>query len=176
MKKICKILVISTIVVIIGAITILSVGCSGNSSLKLNDTKVQDSKNSQDNTGKAKSQGKDQTSPKQDGKPDQAPDGGFMIDSNTIIADILGISVDDFTAKLNAGKNIAEVANEVGIEAQKLIDSYLEEFANKLDEAVKNSKITQEEAERMLENEKNTIKDRINNTMPNQEGKPDVNK
>jgi hypothetical protein len=182
-RKVCKILIISVVAVIIGAMSIVSIGCSGNgSSLKSGNSKAENSENNQVSTETEKSQAQGQTGPApEEGKPDQAPPDtpgeGFIVDSNTIIAVILGITVDDLMAELNEGKTIAEVANEKDIEAQTLIDSYLKEFSNKLDEAVTDGKITQEEADKMLENEKNTIEDRINNTMPMpEEGKPGPNK
>lgn len=65
-------------------------------------------------------------------------------------AKALGITEDDLKSALQDGKTIAEVAEEKGVDVQKVIDALVTEAKTRSAEAVKAGKITQAEADEHL--------------------------
>lgn len=70
----------------------------------------------------------------------------------SVAAEQLGMSQSDLVDELQAGKSIAEIATEKGVDAQTIADAYLAQVREKLAEAVENGDITQKQADAMLEN------------------------
>ena len=81
--------------------------------------------------------------------------GGMMAGSQgsllTVAAEELGMSVEDLTAALQDGKSIAAVASEKGVDPQAIADAFMSERAEWLAEAVADGRMTQEQADYMLE-------------------------
>ena len=71
---------------------------------------------------------------------------GVKADLN-VAATAIGISVEDLRAGLEAGKSIATIAGEHGVDAQKVIDALVADAKAHLAEAVANGKITQAQAD-----------------------------
>jgi len=67
-----------------------------------------------------------------------------------VAADALGMTADELWAELKDGKSIADVANERGIDPQAVADAVGAGFAERLDQAVADGKITQEQADQKL--------------------------
>jgi polyhydroxyalkanoate synthesis regulator phasin len=97
------------------------------------------------------------------------PEMGFMgRDGNSLIgvtADKLGISVQDLMTELQGGKTIADVAKEKGVDTQTIIDAYLAQLGENLKQAVDDGKITQKQADLMLEQAKTRATDQLDSTL-----------
>jgi len=86
------------------------------------------------------------------GRGGRGPGGrGFDGAGLATAAKALGVSEDDLKSALRDGKTIAEVAKEKGVDAQKVIDALVAEAKTKTAAAVKEGKITQEQADKRLE-------------------------
>jgi len=72
---------------------------------------------------------------------------GFKLDMNDI-AKLLGISNEDLKQAFASGKSFADLAEEKGVDVQDLIDLLAKPAAEKIDQQLKEGKITQEQADR----------------------------
>ena len=91
----------------------------------------------------------------------------------TIAAEQLGTTVEDLITQLQDGNTIAGLAAEKGVDTQDIADAYLENLAGKLDEAVANERMTQEQAGSMLEQAAEQVQERIEATWPDCLSHPD---
>jgi hypothetical protein len=73
----------------------------------------------------------------------------LKIDSNTLQSD------------LKAGKSLADIAQEKGVQDQQVIDLLVKQSAQKADEAVKSGKLTQDKADQMKGKEQDRIKQEV---------------
>lgn len=82
-------------------------------------------------------------------------DGGWMFDYHdqmiTALASALGMSVDDLNKEFQSGKTLAQIAEEKGISADKLQEAMLKAQGDVMAQAVKDGKLTQAQADQMLE-------------------------
>jgi hypothetical protein len=78
-----------------------------------------------------------------------------------VAADVLGMELSDLLAELQDGKSIAEVAEGLGVDPQTIADAHLAQVAESLADAVENERITQEQADSMLEHATETINDQL---------------
>jgi polyhydroxyalkanoate synthesis regulator phasin len=96
--------------------------------------------------------------------------GGFMGGAEnsllSVAADKLGMTVDELVTELQAGKSIADVAGEKGIDVQTITDAYLAQLEESLNQAVTDGKLTQERADSMLDMAKEHITDQLDNAWP----------
>ena len=83
-------------------------------------------------------------------------------------ATALGMTADELRTELKAGKTIAQVAADQGVDVQDVIDALVAEVKEHLDEEVASGEHTQEEADAKLAEATARITDRVNN------GKPDM--
>jgi gas vesicle protein len=83
-------------------------------------------------------------------------------------ATALGMTADELRTELKAGKTIAQVATDQGVDVQDVIDALVAEVKEHLDEEVASGEHTQEEADAKLAEATARITDRVNN------GKPDM--
>lgn len=67
-------------------------------------------------------------------------------------ATALNMSVEDLRTQLRDGKTIAAVAKDKGVDAQKVIDAMVADATQRIDQAVKDGKLTAEQAGRKKEN------------------------
>jgi len=81
----------------------------------------------------------------------------------SVAAERLDMSVDDLHAELRDGKSIAEVAEEHDVDTQEIIDAYLAQLEESLTQAVDDGKITQNQADWMLEQATERAPDQVNN-------------
>ena len=69
----------------------------------------------------------------------------------SVAAEQLNLEVDDLLAELQDGKSIADVAEAQGVDPQTIADAYIAKVSENLAEAVAEERITQEQADQMLE-------------------------
>jgi len=82
----------------------------------------------------------------------------------SVAADELGVSLTDLLTELEAGKSIADVAAEKGVDTQVIVDAYLAQVKDKLDEAVADGDITQNQADLQLQRAEERVTDRLDDT------------
>jgi hypothetical protein len=66
------------------------------------------------------------------------------------VADALGMTRAELLAELSAGRSVAEIAADRNVALDELIDTLLEKVRARLDNAVANGKLSQEEADALL--------------------------
>jgi F0F1-type ATP synthase membrane subunit c/vacuolar-type H+-ATPase subunit K len=79
-----------------------------------------------------------------------------------VAATTLGMARTDLAAELNTGKTIAAVAKERGVDPVKIVDAFLAIRAAALQEAVAEGRLTQAQADAMLENMRIQVTEQIN--------------
>jgi hypothetical protein len=79
----------------------------------------------------------------------------------SIAADKLDMSLDDLIEEFKQGKSISDVAKEKGVDPQTIADEYLAKYKEKLDEAVKDERITQKQADLMLNQMKEAVAEQL---------------
>jgi hypothetical protein len=83
------------------------------------------------------------------------PHMGFMGRGGTsmlsLAADQLDMSLTDLLTELQAGKSIADVASEQGVDPQAIVNAYVDDLAKDLNEAVTEGNMTQKQADWQLE-------------------------
>ncbi|MDH7487711.1 MAG: hypothetical protein QHJ81_15745 [Anaerolineae bacterium] len=82
----------------------------------------------------------------------------------SVAADKLDMSLTDLLTELQDGKSIAEVAKEKGVDPQTIADAYLAEYSENLSEAVEKGRITQKQADWMLETMKEQVTAQLEST------------
>lgn len=73
--------------------------------------------------------------------------GGMHLD---LIAETIGIEADDLRTALEEGQTIGEVAVDNGVDASVVVDALVAEMETKLDEAVTDGRLTEEQAAERL--------------------------
>jgi polyhydroxyalkanoate synthesis regulator phasin len=81
-------------------------------------------------------------------------------------ADYLGLTRAQLMMELRGGKSLAQVAKAHGKTADGLVDALMKQADEKLDEAVKNGRITEAEKTEMLAGLKERITDLVNGRFP----------
>jgi uncharacterized protein YidB (DUF937 family) len=91
---------------------------------------------------------------------------GFRADVHllSVAAETLGMTQSDLLTELGAGRTIADVAQERGVDPQTIVDAYLSQLTTNLNQAVADGKITQSQADTMLEQAKTKAPERLNST------------
>ena len=64
-----------------------------------------------------------------------------------VLDEVLGISHDELHVRLDAGQNLAAVAEDLGIDPQTLIDAMVESWSPAIDSLLESGAITEDEAE-----------------------------
>jgi hypothetical protein len=77
--------------------------------------------------------------------------GGSQGSLLSVAAEELGLTVQELTAELQDGKSIAAVASEKGVEPQAIVDAFMAQRADWLAQSVAEGRITQQQADWMLE-------------------------
>lgn len=70
----------------------------------------------------------------------------------TAVADVIGLTADEVKEQLKAGKSLADIAADKGVDVQKVIEAQEAAIVSAIDEAVKAGKLTQEQADKQLVN------------------------
>ena len=79
-----------------------------------------------------------------------------------LVAETIGIEVDELREGLQDDQSIAEIAEENGVAAQDVIDAMIDRVEEKLDAKVAEGDLTEEEAAEKLEAKTERIEDRVN--------------
>ena len=87
------------------------------------------------------------------------PDKSGVISS---VAEELGITGKELRTQVGDGTSIAQLAEEAGIDLQAIVDAALTERAEKVDEAVSDGRITQEQADDILARSATRLDDMLN--------------
>jgi predicted DNA-binding protein YlxM (UPF0122 family) len=66
-------------------------------------------------------------------------------------AEVLGLAPEDLRSELEGGKTLGDVAEAEGVETQAIVDAVHAQVTEMLQEAVESGRLTQEQADRMLE-------------------------
>ncbi len=80
----------------------------------------------------------------------------------TEVAKVLGLSAGEVKEQLSAGKSLADVAADKGVDVQKLIDAQTTAITNSINQAVKDGNLTQEQADKQLANVADTAEKIVN--------------
>lgn len=88
------------------------------------------------------------------------PDNSFF----AVAAEALDMETEDLLAEIQEGKTIADLAAEKGINTQDIVDAYVAQTAESLDQAVADGKITQTQADSMLERAREHATDMLDMT------------
>ena len=80
------------------------------------------------------------------------------------VSDLLGMQPTDIAAQRQAGKSLAQIAKAKNVSQDKLVATILAAKKAALDQAVKNGRLTQAQADAMIEQMKNRVSDRVDDT------------
>lgn len=94
------------------------------------------------------------------GRHHRGPNAAF---DGEVVAGLLGIDVETLRSELRAGKTVAAIATEQGVDVATVIAALVDEAESHLDLSVENGRLTQEEADARLANITERITDRVNN-------------
>ncbi|MGQ9683012.1 MAG: hypothetical protein ACUVX9_10775 [Anaerolineae bacterium] len=67
-----------------------------------------------------------------------------------VVTELLGMTPEEIRAERQKGKTLAQIAEEKGVSEQEIIDAVVAEMKATLDQAVKNGKLTQAQADWLL--------------------------
>lgn len=82
----------------------------------------------------------------------------------SIAADKLDMKLTELLTELQDGKSIADVAGEKGVDTQGIVNEYLAQVKENLDEAVAAGRITQNQADYQLQQVEQRVTDHLENT------------
>jgi polyhydroxyalkanoate synthesis regulator phasin len=82
----------------------------------------------------------------------------------SIAAEVLDMSLTDLLTALQDGQSIAEIAGEQGVDTQEIVDAYLAEISEDLEEAVAEGDMTQTQADYYLQRAEERALDQLENT------------
>jgi hypothetical protein len=82
----------------------------------------------------------------------------------SVAAEQLGMDATDLLDRLQDGESIADVAEAQGVDPQSIVDAYVAQMKEKLDDAVADEDITQKQADAMLQNMQERIADQVENS------------
>jgi len=98
------------------------------------------------------------------GKMDRGMGGVSGVSLRSVAADKLGMELTDLLTELQNGKTIAGLAEEKGVDTQTIVDAYVAQVKEKLDEKVASGDITQEQADSQLEQAKTRATEKLDST------------
>jgi len=98
------------------------------------------------------------------GKMGRGMGGISGVSLRSVAADKLGMELADLNTELQNGKTIAALAEEKGVDTQTIVDAYLAQVKEKLDEKVASGDITQVQADTQLEQAKTSATEQLDST------------
>jgi polyhydroxyalkanoate synthesis regulator phasin len=90
----------------------------------------------------------------------------------SVAADELGMTVPDLVSELQDGKTIAEVAADKEVDPQVIVDAFVAQHTEWLNQAVADGRITQEQADQMLQQMSEEIQEHLTEPFPFEGGGP----
>ena len=98
--------------------------------------------------------------------------GGFVKpDMLNVASKALGISADDLATQLRSGSSLADIAKSKNVDVQKVIDALVADANSKIDQGVKDGKLTNDQATNIKSNLKDRITNMVNNAHPGGPGR-----
>jgi polyhydroxyalkanoate synthesis regulator phasin len=97
------------------------------------------------------------------------PRGGMFGPGNSFIsvaADELSMTVQDLVSELQDGKTITDVAAEKGVDPQVIVDAFIAQHTERLNQAVADGRITQEQADQMLQQMTEEVQEHLTESFP----------
>src|SRR5207253_11262760 len=82
------------------------------------------------------------------------------------VAKALGITTDQLQSDLQNGQSIADIAKAKNVDLNTIVDELVKEAQSRFDDAVKNGKLTQDQADRFEARLKERITDFLNRGLP----------
>ena len=104
-----------------------------------------------------------------DAKPERGFAGGGKHASFAKAAEVIGISETDLREAMKT-KSLADIAKEKNVDVQKVIDALVADENTRIDQAVKDGKLTQAQADERKSNVQDRVTQMVNNVRP--EGRP----
>ena len=80
------------------------------------------------------------------------------------ITKLLGMNQSEIQAKRQGGESLSQIASDKGVDQQKLVDTLAQAHKERLDQAVKDGYLTQDQANDRLEWMKQNVESKVNNT------------
>jgi uncharacterized protein YidB (DUF937 family) len=96
-------------------------------------------------------------------RPDMPPPPRAHLET---MAEALGMTTEELVSELQDGKTVAEVAEAQGVDLDTVVDAVLAEIEERLDTLVEEGRLTQEQADERLENARERVTERMNNSPP----------
>ncbi|MEK7848564.1 MAG: hypothetical protein AAB270_06540 [Chloroflexota bacterium] len=89
--------------------------------------------------------------------------GGAYFDQVTLsrIAKVLSLTPQDLTTQLNSGKSVADVVQDQGVALEKVVDTLVAPYRDRLQVSVSYGYFTQEEADELLQQQVEWLKTRL---------------
>ncbi len=81
--------------------------------------------------------------------------------AHMVAAETIGITVDELRTEFKSGKSIAQIAEENGVEPQAVTDALIAALEVRLDTAVENGRLTEEQAAEKLAQKSERIAERV---------------
>lgn len=82
------------------------------------------------------------------------------------LADLAGVDVSEIRSALEEGQTLAEVAQSYGVDPDALLEAALEEKTDRLEQAVEDGRLTQEQADAILEQAREHLAQVIEGSLP----------
>jgi len=73
--------------------------------------------------------------------------GGFRAGFGEDVAEVLGLTTDELRTRLQGGESLADVAEAEGVDVQAVVDAIVATHQERLDQAVADGRLTQEQAD-----------------------------
>lgn len=83
-----------------------------------------------------------------------------------IVAETIGIDIETLRAELEAGSSVADIAAANGVDVDDVVDALLAPIAERLDRAVENDRLSEDDAAERLEDAEERITARVNGEQP----------
>lgn len=88
------------------------------------------------------------------------------VDPIGTVAEETGLSREEVLSELRAGKTLAQIGQEHGVDRDRLADALVNDARESLDQAVQEGKLTQERADRILAGCRDRVDDLLDRTWP----------
>lgn len=92
--------------------------------------------------------------------------GHVLGEASDVVTGVLGIDTETLVTELRAGKSLADIATENGVEPQAVIDAIVAEATTQIDQAVTDGKIDADRAEQVKADLVDHVTDLVNGTLP----------
>ena len=81
------------------------------------------------------------------------------------VADVLGLTTDELRTRLQGGESLADIAEAEGVDVQAVVDAIVAEHDERLDQAVADGRITQEQADERAATLEEHAQDMVDGTL-----------